>query len=46
MNEAKKYDGISIAEYKTKFRKEIKAYQDSWIKYQDFKHVKKCGILK
>lgn len=46
MKEAKKYDGISIAEYKTKFKKEIKAYQDSWIKYQDFKHVKPIGILK
>ena len=46
MKEAKKYEGISISEYKTKFKKEIKAYQDSWIKYQDFKHVKKCGILK
>ena len=46
MKEAKKYEGISIAEYRTKFKKEIKAYQDSWIKYQDFKHVKKCGILK
>lgn len=46
MKEAKKYEGISIAEYRTKFKKEIKAYQDSWFKYQDFKHVKKCGILK
>lgn len=46
MKEAKKYEGISIAEYKTKFKKEIKAYQDSWIKYQDFKHVKPIGILK
>lgn len=46
MKEAKKYEGISIAEYKTKFKKEIKAYQDSWLKYQDFKHVKPIGILK
>ena len=46
MKEAKKYEGISISEYRTKFKKEIKAYQDSWFKYQDFKHVKKCGILK
>lgn len=30
MKEAKKYDGISIAEYKTKFKKEIKKYEDDF----------------
>ena len=30
MKEAKKYEGISIAEYKTKFKKEIKKYEEDF----------------
>ena len=30
MKEAKKYDGIPIAEYKTKFKKEIKKYEEDF----------------
>lgn len=45
MEEHKKYKGISIADFPKLYKKEMKAYEESWIKYKDFKHVKKCGIL-
>lgn len=45
MEEHKKYKGISIADFPKLYKKEMKAYKESWVKYKDFKHVKKCGIL-
>lgn len=45
MEEHKKYKGISIADFPKLYKKEMKAYKESWVKYNDFKHVKKCGIL-
>lgn len=45
MEEHKKYKGISISDFPKLYKKEMKAYEESWIKYKDFKHVKKCGIL-
>ena len=45
MEEHKKYKGISIADFPKLYKKEMKAYEESWIKYKDFKHVKKVGIL-
>lgn len=45
MEEHKKYKGISIADFPKLYKKEMKAYKESWVKYKDFKHVKKVGIL-
>lgn len=45
MEEHKKYKGISIADFPKLYKKEMKAYKESWVKHKDFKHVKKCGIL-
>lgn len=45
MEEHKKYKGIAIADFPKLYKKEMKAYEESWFKYKDFKHVKKCGIL-
>lgn len=45
MEEHKKYKGISIADFPKLYKKEMKAYRESWVKYKDFKHVKKVGIL-
>lgn len=45
MEEHKKYKGISIADFPKLYKKEMEAYKESWVKYKDFKHVKKCGIL-
>lgn len=45
MEEHKKYKGISISDFPKLYKKEMKAYKESWVKYKDFKHVKKCGIL-
>ena len=45
MEEHKKYKGISIADFPKLYPKEMKAYKESWVKYKDFKHVKKVGIL-
>ena len=45
MEEHKKYKGIPIADFPKLYPKEMKAYKESWVKYKDFKHVKKVGIL-
>lgn len=45
MEEHKKYKGISISDFPKLYPKEMKAYKESWVKYKDFKHVKKVGIL-
>lgn len=45
MEEHKKYKGISIADFPKLYKKEMEAYKESWVKYKDFKHVKKVGIL-
>ena len=36
----------SIQDYPKYYSKEMEAYKESWIKYRDFKHVKKCGVIK
>ena len=45
MEEHKKYKGIPISDFPKLYKKEMKAYKESWVKYKDFKHVKKVGIL-
>lgn len=35
----------SIQDYPKYYSKEIEAYKESWIKYRDFKHVKKIGVI-
>lgn len=45
MEEHKKYKGIPISDFPKLYKKEMKAYEESWFKHKDFKHVKKCGIL-
>ena len=45
MEEHKKYKGISIADFPKLYKKEMEAYNESWVKYKDFKYVKKVGIL-
>lgn len=36
----------SIQDYPKYYAKEMEAYKESWVKYRDFKHVKKCGVIK
>lgn len=36
----------SIQDYPKYYAKEMEAYKESWFKYRDFKHVKKCGVIK